>query len=869
MNSRNPLQPLGLGLGFALALSTAVRAQSPWTADWIWQAADGPQNTWMCFRKTVTLAAAPAHAPTRIAADTKYWLWINGRLAVFEGGLKHDLPSGAYYDSLDLAPYLKAGANTLAAQVWYYGKEGFSHHSSGKGGFLFEGDFGGTAVRSDATWRAKAHPAYQNSATGGQPNFRLPESNVRFSAPDNSIDGWQQPAYDDSGWPNATAKGVPPTAPWNALYPRPFPQWKDGGLQAYTNASSLPAASTGGVIEGKLPYDARVSAYLRITTPTAGQVINIQTDQYSGWAGFGSGPSVRAEYVTRAGTQEFETFVWMSGNTVQYTLPAGITVESLRYREIGYPAEFAGSFSGSDPFYTTLWRMAGRTLYINMSDNFSDCPDRERGLWWGDVTNQLGEAFYTLDTNANGLIRKSMRALTAWQRSDNTLFAPPSTAWNEELPQQMLASVGWYGFWNYFRYTGDSAAIRDNYPAVKKYLGVWKLGANGLVQHRDGEWNWGDWGDNIDIAVLDNAWYYLALKAAIPMAAMSGSAADTADYRSRMNSIETHFVPAFWNAGSRHFRSSALANPDDRANAMAVVAGLAQPQHYPGIRAVLQQRTFASPYMEKYVLEALALMGSDSLALARMKSRYTPMVNGPYNTLWELWTGLKDGTINHGWNAPNTILSQYIAGVAPTAPGWSAYHVLPQMANLTALSQTVATVKGMIAVSDSLAADRFAMHLASPAGTQALIGIPKKRAWKAVLANGRPVWGDGRFLSDVAGVAGAGEDSLYIRFSVSPGDWKFEASMTAVALREPAAEPGPNLASARIRQIPSALEISVDGNPDFTAQVFDAFGKRRTGVVPAAGGRASVPSRALPEGVYYVRIASGKTAVMKRIVMNF
>jgi alpha-L-rhamnosidase len=852
-------------LGIVLSIASAVHAQ--WAANWIWQAADGPQNAWMCFRKTVTLAAAPARAPIRIAADTKYWLWINGELAVFEGGLKHDLPSGAYYDSLDLARYLKAGTNTIAALVWYFGKDGFSHHSSGKGAFLFEGDFGGQPVRSDATWRAKAHPAYQNSTAGGQPNFRLPESNVRFNAPDNSIDGWQQPGYDDAAWPMAVAKGVPPVAPWSALSPRPFPPWKDGGLRAYANAASLPATSAGGVIEGKLPYDARVSAYLHITTPTAGQVINIQTDQYDGWKDFGDGPSVRAEYLTRAGSQEFETYVWMSGNSVRYTIPAGVTVDSLRYREIGYPAEFAGSFSSSDPFYTTLWRMAGRTLYINMSDNFTDCPERERGLWWGDVTNQLGEAFYALDTNANGLIRKSMRALTAWQRSDKTLYAPPSTAWAKELPQQMLASVGWYGFWNYFWYTGDSAAIRANYPAVKQYLGVWKLGANGLVQHRDGEWSWGDWGDNIDIAILDNAWYYLALKAAIPMATMSGSAADTADYRSRMQSIETNFVPAFWNAASRQFRSSTLATPDDRANAMAVVAGLAKPQHYPGVRAVLQQRSFASPYMEKYALEALALMGSDSLALARMKSRYTDMVNGPYSTLWELWTGLKDGTINHGWNAPNTILSQYIAGVAPTAPGWGSYHVLPQMANLTAVSQTVATVKGVITVGDSLTVDRFAMRLVSPPGTKALIGIPKRRAWKSVIANGRPIWSSDIFLSDVAGVAGAGEDSLYIKFSVDPGDWKIEARMTATALRGPSPSMAPDFAFVRFRNTPAALELTWSGNPDFTAQVFDLFGKPMSGAVRSSGGRSSLPTRLLRDRIYFVRIASGNALCMRKFVL--
>lgn len=842
-----------------------MTGHAQWNANWIWQTADGPQNTWMCFRKTVTLASVPASAPVRIAADSKYWLWVNGKLVVFEGQLKRSLPSGTYYDSLNLAPHLTAGSNTLAVLVWYWGKNGMSHRSSGKGGFLFDGNFGGTAVQSDATWRVQVHPAYQNSTGGGQPNFRLPEFNVRFNAAGNAIEGWQQSDYDDSAWPAAVVKGIPPAAPWNAMTLRPFPQWKDSGLKAYTNAPSLPVTSTGAVIEGKLPYGARVSAYLKINTPTAGQLINIQADQYDGWEDFGEGPSVRAEYLTRAGSQEFETYLWMSGHSIKYTLPAGVTLEALRYREIGYPAEFKGSFSSSDPFYTTLWNKAGRTLYINMFDDFTDCPDRERALWWGDVVNQLGEVFYTLDPNAHGLIRKAITTLTAWQRSDNTLFAPPSTAWNQELPQQMLASVGWYGFWNYFRNTGDSATLRAAYPAVKRYLSLWSMGANGLVQHRDGGWSWGDWGNNIDIHILDNAWYYLALKAAIPMAAMSGNAADTSGYRSRMNSIETNFVPVFWNASGQHFRSSSLTTPDDRANAMAVVTGLARPQHYAGIRTVLQQRTFASPYLEKYVLEALALMGSDSLALARMKSRYTEMVNSSYTTLWEVWAGLSEGTINHGWNAPNTILSQYIAGVSPTAPGWSGYHVLPQMGNLTALSQTVPTVKGNIAVTDSLSANRFVMRLNSPQGTQALIGIPKKRAWQSVTANAQLVWNNGVFLAGSPGITGAGEDSLYIKFSVNPGDWRFEALLTASAIGRAHAPRAPSLAETiQFENTAKGLTISAPDENEFQVEIFSPNGKRISPVFRSENHLAKISYAAMPPGLFFVRIATQNDLLVRK-----
>jgi hypothetical protein len=106
---------------------------------------------------------------------------------------------------------------------------------------------------------------------------------------------------------------------------------------------------------------------------------------------FGGGPCLRSEYITKAGVQEFETFMWISGNTVKYSIPAGITIQALQYREIGCPAELTGQFSSNDAFYTTLWQKATRTLYVSMHDDFMDCPDRERGMWWGDITNQRGD----------------------------------------------------------------------------------------------------------------------------------------------------------------------------------------------------------------------------------------------------------------------------------------------------------------------------------------------------------------------------------------------------------------------------------------------------------------------------------------------
>ena len=56
-------------------------------------------GTWWCFRNTVTLDETPRSLELRLAADTKYWLWVNGELQVAEGGLKRGPnPSDTYCD---------------------------------------------------------------------------------------------------------------------------------------------------------------------------------------------------------------------------------------------------------------------------------------------------------------------------------------------------------------------------------------------------------------------------------------------------------------------------------------------------------------------------------------------------------------------------------------------------------------------------------------------------------------------------------------------------------------------------------------------------------------------------------------------------
>ena len=694
-----------------------------WKGKWISiENAQSEPNTWLIFRKNVQLENVPKSLTANIAVDSKYWLWINDRLVVFEGGLKRGPARNAtYYDEVEIAPYLAEGNNTIAILVWFFGRNGFSHVNSGLAGLWFEAIAPGIEIITDNSWRGMIYGAYQNTEAP-HPNYRLPESNIRFDARREVVD-WNKKSFEGRMNQSLIINDIR-DVPIGQLVKRPTPLFKDYGLNEYVTVRKNGNSDT---MFCRLPYNCHITPYIKVKAK-AGQMIKMQTDNYLG----GGSPNVRAEYITRDGEQEYESFGWMNGNEVWYVIPEGVEVLDVKYRETGYNAEFVEPFRCDDPFFNELWKRSARTLYITMRDSYMDCPDRERAQWWGDQVNELGEAFYALTPPSHRMAYKGIHELMNWQRADGVIFSPsPAGNWNRELPLQMLASVGWYGFYTQYFYSADSSFVPVIYDRMRKYLHeVWKVDEKGLAIARPGEWDWGDWGQNVDIGVLTNCWYYLALKAEREFALQLGKNIDAKEIQTMMQNMEKIFDASFW-TGVAYRSPDYKGENDDRAQAMAVVSGLAPKAKYPALLKVLKKEYHASPYMEKYVLEALFLMNDANFALERMKKRYEKMMSyKEYTTLFEGWgigpEGFGGGTINHAWSGgPLTMLSQKVCGIEPTSPGFRTFRVAPQLGSLKEASATIASVKGDIHVSVSVKGRKMTVKVSVPEGVTAEIVFPK------------------------------------------------------------------------------------------------------------------------------------------------
>ncbi|MEO0527391.1 MAG: alpha-L-rhamnosidase C-terminal domain-containing protein [Bacteroidota bacterium] len=712
---------------------------APWQASWITSENPLPKkNAWIAFRKQLVVENVEIPIMLRIAVDSKYWLYLNGEMILFEGGLKRGpTPNDTYYDEVDLSGKLQKGTNTLALLVWYFGKEGMTHKSSGEAGMIAElYQNGQLMVKTDGTWKAIPHPAYIPKSADPQPNWRLPESNVVFDARED-IPGWVEPKFDDSNWPPAKIRGTGITVPWNKLIKRPIPFWKDSGLTAYENEIGFPFISQGDTIKCKLPYNGHFTPYL-IIHAKAGEKITMLTDNYKG----GSEYNMRAAYITKEGKQAHESLGWINGHSMYYVIPRDVEVLDLKYRETGYDTEFAGSIEVDDDFYNQMCEKAVRTLYVTMRDNYMDTPGRERAQWWGDVVLESGEAFYALDRSADVLMRKGMLELMNWQRPDSTIFSPiPTGIWDQELPGQMLMSVGHYGFWNYYLNTGDLETIKKVHEPVKRYLSLWKRKDDGTIQVRKGDWTWGDWGDNRDIPLLMNTQYYLAIKGYGKMSEVIGKQEEADSVTYLMKRFKTAFNEQFWKGDS--YRSKEYTGKtDDRSQGLAVVSGLADADKYEAIYKVLQIEKHASPYMEKYVLEALFQMGYADYALERMKERFSKMVlDATYTTLWEGWgigaEGFGGGTTNHAWSGGGlTLLYQYTAGIEPISAGWETFRIRPQPGFLKHIAAVVPTVKGDVKV-EIKNENTFELKVTVPRNTKALVSIPS--IYKAIKIDNKEV----------------------------------------------------------------------------------------------------------------------------------
>ncbi len=223
------------------------------------------------------------------------------------------------------------------------------------------------------------------------------------------------------------------------------------------------------------------------------------------------------------------------------------------------------------------------------------------------------------------------------------------------------------------------------------------------------------------MTAIENVWVYYALSATEEMAKLLGKDDDISFITQRKDTISKGYKNLWTENG---FKSKDVRKPDDRANALAVLSGLAEKEQYDTITNVLTTTKNSSPYMEYYVLEPLCKMGKYEAARDRIKDRYEGMMSEDYSTLWEFWESWR-GTKNHAWSGgPLVIMSKHFAGIAPLEAGYEKVKIDPQYGLSDSINCTVPSVKGLITLNYEKDSDDYIIDLTLLQGMKAVLYVP-------------------------------------------------------------------------------------------------------------------------------------------------
>lgn len=734
-----------------IAAFPAVRTAAPdsglltatWETRWARDGESSPYDFGVYhFRRSFDLAARPETFVINITADNRYRLFVNGTPACW-GSARGDLRSW-YYETVDIAPLLHAGRNTLAVQVWNGGELKPQAQVSFMSGLLVQGNTEAeSAVNTPGEWKV-----FRNEAIAP-----TPVSYVGFF---EQIDGnrypwgWEQPGYDDSSWHavRAEGEGIPfghsiYGGYQRALVPRQIPLMEETPLRIPQIRRSEGLARVSDFISGCDP--------LQIPARTTCSILLDQTFLTNAYPELilsgGKGATVRLAYgealfdshkqkgnrneidgrtielthydIVRPDGAEGRLYrpVWF--RTYRYiqlditTAGDPLTIEDLYGRFTGYPFTERGSFSCDDPGLAKIWEVGWRTARLCAMETYFDCPYYEQLQYVGDTRIQALISLYV--SGDDRLMRQAIRAFDL-SRSPEGITA--SRYPNLQMQYIPPFSLYWINMvHDYWMHRDDEAFVRQFLPGIRSVL-EWYVGqidpATGMLRSRMPHWSFVDWvrawwvperpgcppegekaGSSIITLNLSSA-----MRDGAELLARFGDRAGAARYDSIGRQLAATTYEQCWDE-QRGMLHDYIGSPtfSQHANIMGILTDAIPAEQQQEVfnridsDTTISQATF---YYRFYLTRALKKTG--------LADRYSSMLQ-PWYDMIDM--GLSTFAENpeptrsdcHAWSSsPNYDFLTTILGVEPDAPGFASVRIEPHPGHLNRISGVVPHPQGDIRV---------------------------------------------------------------------------------------------------------------------------------------------------------------------------
>ena len=779
-------------------------------ADWVPPSHDGPSERRLhpakYLRQAVRLRGQPVRARLYATARGVYDAEINGRPV----GDQVLAPGYESYDrqlsfqTYDVTGLLVQGDNVLGlvlADGWYAGRIDFTGSSAQYGDRLQAG------WQLVVRYAAGPDDVFTSgpgvvSSTGGPIRYADIFIGERHDA---TIDwaGWSSPGFDDSGWtPVATVPAPEALVPFVGEPVRRVMRLRPQAVLR------TPAGDTvvdfGQVVAGRVRLRVRGPRGTVVTLEHS-EVLDADGNFFLNIGGFNKDQTDHYVLAGDPAGEEWEPRFTFHG--FRYVRVTGLPeapdrpgphddlrdglLDDVRAVVVASDLEPAGTFDCSDPRISRLhgnvvWSQRGNFLAIP-----TDCPQRERVGWTGDL--QVFAAAATRNVHVVTFLRRWLANLRADQEPDGTVpVIVPSPPYLRELsaaaPDDPLFSItaaaGWSDAvvlvpWVLYERYGDPLVLEENYGAMTAWvdrqirvareelperLRSAELTAAERERQRhlwNSERNFGDWLTPSVTAENPSLEHMLAAAGRSGeligamfhghsaellgrIAAVLGRSADAARYAAQAAAARAAFAAEYLDG------HGGLTVATQGTYVLALALGFVPGEQVPAAVGRLVELVHAAgDHLDTgflsvpYILGVLSDHGHAGLARAILWQRTAPSwlyaVDRGATTIWESWTAIRpDGRVepasfNHyAFGSVDEWLHGHLAGLRPAAPGFAASRFEPDLeAGLEWVEASHETPYGTLGVRwerDAADGDLVRIHLVVPANTTASLVLPARAA---------------------------------------------------------------------------------------------------------------------------------------------
>ncbi|WP_435531823.1 family 78 glycoside hydrolase catalytic domain [Spirosoma liriopis] len=750
-----------MGLAF---WANSLIAQTPvpnwtnqyWPARWILHpTAPARQYGIYHLRKVIDLAQKPARFVVHVSADNRYRLFVNGK-AVAHGPARSDTQNWNY-ETIDLAPFLQAGNNVLAAQVWYMGEGAPFAQMSYQFGFLLQGDGDAEKIaNTDASWKILHNLAYSPIKND------IPKLRTYIVVGDGDrVDGarypwgWEQLNFDDKAWVAAKPlgfatkpRGLGTDGNWG-LVPRTIPMMEEKPLRLATVRRSENGRMDDTFLQGKAPVTVPANtkavflldqghltnAYPELTVSQGqGTTVTlsyaealIDAKGQKGNRNEITGRTLRGfddQFVADGGDRRTFRPLWF--RTYRYlqltveTKDKPLVLDDLVGQFTGYPFEEKAQFTASDTTLKPLWNVGWRTARLCAGENYYDCPYYEQLQYTGDTRIQSMISLYV--TGDDRLMRKAIMDYEHSRFNDGLTQSRYPSADFQVIPTFSL-------FWvcmvhDYWMHRQDDAFVKSFLPGIMGVLNWHEqrlavTGLNGPLEW----WNFVDWskwqnaGDEIaggvpagarkggsSILSLQQAYTYFR---AGDLLAHYGKNEQAEHYRELGRKLNKAVYAQCWDAGRNLMADTPLAAAgqsgktsfSQHANILAVLTdAVPAAQQASLLQKVMTDTslTQATFYFKFYLFEALKKAGLGDQFVTQLKP-WRDMLAMGLTTFAENPEPTRSDC--HAWSAsPLYEFLSLTCGIKPAEPGFKTVRIEPFLGDLTNVEGRMPHPVGEIAV---------------------------------------------------------------------------------------------------------------------------------------------------------------------------